>query len=256
MALTCRISTLSVVLTIPIFVATSQTWQTQLVNPGSINNPRSVCYDDSGFPIVIYTVNAYQIFFSRWNGTSWESREIVHAQNYSATFIAAIRKDSLIHCFYYYSSNYYTYDVQLRLDGTVKTSTTVGYTSGSDGDVAVEPTGEMVFVYSYNGIRARRYSFSTNVWSPEEIVDGSVSLSNPAIATSSSGAIWVAYKDGLGLNLKVARSNATGWNVWFVDTDGNVGQNPQIQVDASNTAHITYYDATNRSLKYATFSAP
>jgi hypothetical protein len=37
-----------------------------------------------------------------------------------------------------------------------------------------------------------------------------------------------------------------------LDDDGDVGLAPSLSIDASDVVHITYYDATNGYLKYAT----
>jgi hypothetical protein len=34
-----------------------------------------------------------------------------------------------------------------------------------------------------------------------------------------------------------------------VDSAGNVGQNPSIAIDSWDTVYVTYYDATNQTLK-------
>ena len=63
---------------------------------------------------------------------------------------------------------------------------------------------------------------------------------------------WIAYYDESNGDLKVATPGAEGWDLHTVDSDGDVGLQPDITVDAWGQVHVTYYDATNASLKYAT----
>ncbi len=45
---------------------------------------------------------------------------------------------------------------------------------------------------------------------------------------------------------------ATTWITETVDSEGDVGKNASIAVDSRGNVHISYYDATNKYLKYAT----
>ncbi len=45
---------------------------------------------------------------------------------------------------------------------------------------------------------------------------------------------------------------ATTWITETVDSEGDVGKNASIAVDSRDNVHISYYDATNKDLKYAT----
>ena len=226
------------------FIGTAQTWNTQMVNPGQVLGPQSVLFDNNQNPCVFYYANGYE-YFSKWNGATWQSRSIVSGSTGST--YPVVKHDSVFHLVGVLNSQWRHYI--LNQDG----STFSYFTSPTITSLAVGPLGYLVGASGGNQIYIYRFNLSTNTWGGPELVDGSQTLSNPAIAVASDGTIWVAYYDGYGDNLKVARSNGSGWDVWFVDTAGNVGQFPQITVDASNIAHVTYYDATNGHLKYAVF---
>lgn len=229
----------------------SQTWNTQMINPGSVQSPRSICYDDGGNPIVFY-LSSNTLYSSKWNGATWTTRDC-SSLNY---LHGATRADTLIHVVGAWSGSSDTYHRIIRLDGSLKSTFTLdASTYITDGDVTTSPTNEVLWCYSWGpGIMFRRYDPATGQWSVRDTVDEGPSLSSPCITTSADGRIWIAYQDGLGLNLKMARSRGDIWDVWTIDTEGNVGSNPQIVVDAGNVAHMTYYDATNRRLKYASFA--
>jgi hypothetical protein len=48
-------------------------------------------------------------------------------------------------------------------------------------------------------------------------------------------------------------AEAGGWRIERVDTIDNVGQYTSLALDKNNNSHISYYDDTNTSLKYAYF---
>jgi hypothetical protein len=77
-----------------------------------------------------------------------------------------------------------------------------------------------------------------------------------SLAVDNSGNRHISYYDSTNDNLKYAYGPAgTGdisWQLYKVDTPGNVGENrTAIALDNSGNRHISYYDTTNVDLKYA-----
>jgi hypothetical protein len=54
------------------------------------------------------------------------------------------------------------------------------------------------------------------------------------------------------LTAQAAADPVAVWKITTIDTQGDVGQYCSLEVDANGTYFISYYDATNRHLKYAT----
>jgi hypothetical protein len=77
------------------------------------------------------------------------------------------------------------------------------------------------------------------------------------IAVALPGPVFcVVYYDETNGDLKYGERpyNANSWHTITVDDGGvnDVGRYPGIAIDASGTRHVSYYDATNGDLKYAT----
>ena len=78
-----------------------------------------------------------------------------------------------------------------------------------------------------------------------------------SIAVDLSGFIHISYYDSAnGGELRYSNNRDGYWSPLVVDDGGvanaNVGQYNSIAVDSNGYVHISYYDATNRDLKYAT----
>jgi len=71
-----------------------------------------------------------------------------------------------------------------------------------------------------------------------------------SIALDGGGNPHIAYFAG-SWDLYYARWTGSAWAVEAVDTANDVGVEPSIDVDSSNHAHISYYDASFGDLKYA-----
>lgn len=228
------------------------TWNTQTITSGNVVSPKSIAYDDSSKPIVFYAY-ANQAYVAKWNGSSWTTRGIGIGYSTAIYHIVCVRKDSLIHCLVMYNyGGYLLKHVQVGLDGNVRNIATIPNAANNELSLCAAQNAYIIMAYA-NVIR--RFNLTTQLWGGNESFDDAGSSSQPDVTTGPDGTIWVAYRDDAGQNLKVARSRpAGGWDTWFVDQPGNVGTYAQIKVDASNIAHVTYYDATNLRLKYAVFN--
>jgi hypothetical protein len=77
-----------------------------------------------------------------------------------------------------------------------------------------------------------------------------------SIAVDSSAKAQISYYDATNGYLKLAVQIFPGsynaWNTYVIDSIGNVGQFTSIAIDSAGKTHISYYDAGNSWLKYAT----
>jgi hypothetical protein len=216
-----------------------------MVNPGSILSPQSIVYGNNGEPIILYSHGG--LSFSRWNGVTWETKNIMAGS--TAQEIYAIKYDNIIYCIYRNASNSIRF-IRMNLDGSVVSNVSINSWNGNVNLAINESAQEILLVSNYG---LRRYNIVGNTWSGDEKFDGSSGITQPSVAVSLNGTIWIAYKEIIGNNLKVAQSNGSDWNVWFVDTSTNVGDYNRIWIDNNNVAHIVYYNNTSQILQYATF---
>ena len=78
-----------------------------------------------------------------------------------------------------------------------------------------------------------------------------------SIAIDSNDALHISYRDSTNTNLKYATCSSSSctsswaWTNSLIDSDRNVGSRTSIAIDSNDVVHISYYDATNKDLKYA-----
>jgi hypothetical protein len=136
-----------------------------------------------------------------------------------------------------------------------------GEDKGGFASLALEPNTNSVNLsyYDYNN-GDLRYAYkedSSNVWYTMSI-DGSGTIivgSHTSLAVDNSGNRHISYYDTDNSGLKYAYGPAgtadISWQLYIVDTSGNVGQYTSLALDNSGNRHISYYDTTNDDLKYA-----
>jgi hypothetical protein len=98
---------------------------------------------------------------------------------------------------------------------------------------------------------------SASSWTTTSVVTTGDVGSFTSIAIDSNDAVHISYYDGTNDDLKYATcasscSSASSWTTTSVDTTGNVGIWTSIAIDSNDAVHISYYDTTNKDLKYAT----
>lgn len=82
---------------------------------------------------------------------------------------------------------------------------------------------------------------------------------DPSLVMDPAGRPFIAYRDGKHYaNLMVAHQNASGtWDITKVDNGGSMtgdtGYNPSVALDFAGYPHISYYDADNGDLRYASW---
>jgi len=130
-------------------------------------------------------------------------------------------------------------------------------TAGDYGALALDAAGNPHIVFRAGDFPVY-VTRRAGVWMQETIEDPFFDAgAYCSIALEASGRPHVCYYNTGNLNLRYATRNGTGnggnWTAETVDAPGGVavGQHTSIAVSAAGTVHISYWDATNTSLKYA-----
>jgi hypothetical protein len=89
-----------------------------------------------------------------------------------------------------------------------------------------------------------------------EVVDslpagGIQSSTKTSLKIDADNWLHISYYDAANRQLKYAARPVTGWQVFIVDSAGDVGRDSSMVLDAQNRPVIAYYDATNGDLKVA-----
>ncbi len=127
---------------------------------------------------------------------------------------------------------------------------------GSYLSIAVDTWGRPSIAYFDGNNGDLRYSHFNGIrWSAVTLdVKNSTGL-YPSLAFDRNQLPVIAYYRKTSGDLRVARLNGSGnWEITAVDTNGDVGRDASITVDASGRVGIAYADSTHGWLKYALYS--
>ncbi len=142
---------------------------------------------------------------------------------------------------------------------TVDSTDNVGWYSS----MALDSAGKQHIGYYdiTNGDLKHAFINASGVWETE-IVDATGDTGEfLSLVIDSSDNLHISYYDRTNGNLMYATKavsapppppGSTGWSAQPVDSTGDVGWHTSIAIDGSGKAHISYYDADNANLKYAT----
>ncbi len=114
-------------------------------------------------------------------------------------------------------------------------------------------------LYEYKNRTLKYARWTGTAWNIETVDStGDVGMS-PSLALDSSGNPHISYTDWTNKNLKYARWTGSAWSIEVIDAIGDVSgshlcAHTSLALDSEDRPHISYYDATNKNLKYATTS--
>jgi hypothetical protein len=137
-------------------------------------------------------------------------------------------------------------------------STVIDSTAGFYSSIAIDSNGYKHISYYDETNKVLKYATDkTGSWVNISVDTAGFVGYWTSIAIDSNDAVHISYQDNANDNLKYATcasscSSASSWTTTSVDWPGTVGSYTSIAIDSNDAVHISYYDATNKELKYAT----
>lgn len=250
----------------------SGSWVTTSITPTYVNGQLDMVVASNGTLYVsfIRPSGNLSVAWSYDGGSTWSTRDLVDNGTAGGAVIAS-DLDTVHHTLTVTFQNTIhntltSIDLDTRFIGTHPlTVLTLGNTSldtGRYSDVAVDGNGHWVTAYYHadNAADVRTInragpSLSTNsVWSGDQAVDTSGQTGTyVSVDTNSQEDVFISFHSGN--ELKVANwVSGQGWVATSVDGNAstNVGLDTSMFIEQStDEVHVTYYDLSNKDLKYA-----
>lgn len=131
------------------------------------------------------------------------------------------------------------------------------YLSGHYTSIKVDASGIPHMVYRFYSGHSLRYGTRAGTWSHDEFETDDDMEADCSLALDASGRPHVAYWDGEFQgephDLVYAHFDGTSWITEIVDSPGDVGRGASIALDSHGYPHISYFDQTQVTLKYAAY---
>jgi len=121
--------------------------------------------------------------------------------------------------------------------------------SGSALDFVLDQNNHAYLVYSTD--QGLKFAWKNNVtWQVSNL--SSTGL-YPSLAIDTGGGLHVVYYDNIEQELVYSYlgPGTEKWSYSVIDSDGNVGTVSSVFIDSLGLVHVSYYDATNLTIKYA-----
>jgi hypothetical protein len=223
-------------------------WTIHTVDDAGGSNGKKIITDEAGNPHIFYRGGGYARY-AVWTGTDWQIDSAMKCGG--SPVLGDIDSDGRPHIVASYMNPGLTYYLQyaVKSSGTwdVDTIVSLSYSVDPQGLLVDDSNVPHVFAL-YTGSTKPLYHYwklGSN-WQSEVLLD---SVNCSSVAMDDSGRIYVAFKKNNRLSLLY--KNGSRQITMLVDSVVGVGQYPSVALKPDGTVCISYYDATNRDLKYA-----
>lgn len=257
------------VLLIPLLVyAAGHTWDLTSIDvtdkPGAYN---ALTMNSSGVLHAAYWENTGNDLMHAWynsDGSAWVTEDVDSAGGIDMSITTNSTHN--LHIAYCDSLNENLMHAYSNADGTWKLEIVLAAGSvGYNTAIAINSTDDILIMHyeggGTNDLEFAEYNNAAGTWTFVEVDAADSVGSYAAIALNSTENAHVSYYDQTNGNLKHAWYfvNALGAAEWDVETVdnvvANVGMFTDIDVNSSDSVHISYWDFTNLNLKHA-YSLP
>jgi len=202
--------------------------------------------------------------YARWNGQKWFYSTIDETYDVGKYVSLAISPAGVSHISYYDQTNYDLLYAFSNIGATAWVTRSLDMLNdvGMYTSMALDSTGRPHISYYDETNGALKHAFVapiTDAWAIEFVDNPTVNDVGgyTSIGVDRNNNPHISYYDFTDLNLKYAYKSGGVWNISVVDSTGDVGKFSSIALynqaaDPNNdTVNISYYDATNGSLKFA-----
>ncbi|MEW6182167.1 MAG: Ig-like domain-containing protein [Bacillota bacterium] len=228
-------------------------WHTETVDSGGgVGMHTSIVMDGSNYPrISYYDATNLDLKYAYKDGSGWHAETVDGADDvgeFTSMFLGA---SDYPHISYYDATNLdlkYAYK-----DGSGWHTETVDGADnvGKYASIALDASNYPHISYESETNCDFKYAYKDGSgWHIEECEDFGYWLYT-SIALDASGYPHICTASGPSYYLSYNWKDASGWKEGTPDISSGVGWYDSLKLDASGGAHISYYDLTNGSLKYA-----
>lgn len=253
---------------------TGSRWDIDTVDSaGDVGHFSSIALDSSYYPhIGYYDNNTFDLKYAKWTGSRWNI-ETVDSEG-DVGWYASIALDSNDDPHISYMNNE-SFDIKyakrtgsswsietVALPKYIGFSTSLAIDSNDNPhisyfDLYVSDFAEYIY---YNVKYARWTGFSWDIKTVDETDNGGYSA--PLVLDSNDQPHLCYCYDNpyddfyIADCIEYARWNGYSWDIEPVGLTGDVGYYTSIALDSRDYPHITFYDSTQKTLKYATIQKP
>ncbi|MEW6680047.1 MAG: fibronectin type III domain-containing protein, partial [bacterium] len=191
--------------------------------------------------------------YAFWTGSEWATETVDYALNkdrgrFSSLFLV---EDSLP-CMTYYDAT--DGDLRFAFRNTANWGFRTIDTTGDVGQYSSLTGKDYILHIAYYDATNTDLKYAINpegTWTLRTIDSIGDVGKFCSIAIDGSNTVWISYYDATNKDLKVAYGSGTSWATETIDSTDDVGMYSSIAI-YNNIPQISYYDATQGNLKYAT----
>ncbi len=211
----------------------------------------SLRYDSENLPHIAYFKSIYTLGYAAYDGVYWNYAEI-DPGNVSSTACISLALDPGDEPFIAYSSDT-GINYAWRAGATWQTEVV------ASGDLMLNTNGALALdnhdrpclgAYDFNAHAPAFYYNHTGSWNSMALPLPAPGGSNMSLAVDAQDQVHMACY-GVGLEYGVMESGT--WHLSTVDDSGWTGLYTSLALDSYGDPHISYYDAANKRLMYASF---
>jgi hypothetical protein len=229
--------------------------QLPLINNAWPNMQMNLTQDSTGKNYSVYKNGANKVVLASNPGGIWQEEREIFSTTVAGNVYANVDIDSVgeIHVIFTDDIGRLLYKSSLPFwPGNPEVIANLGGTSKIPNELSIYLDIPRVVYYEPSTGWLKYAPRFMNSWQPEPITFlGKGYTSGFSFVMDTTGTPYVAFYDPVYKNLVLGSKQVSGWQFLAIDTNGDVGQQPSLAVDANGLKRISYYDATNGDLKVA-----